>query len=276
MKELAPLLPQLLYFYDAVRLGSLTRASYARNVTQSTVSQAIKKLENMLDESLLVHQPRKLILTREGKRIFSLCEELFKTLAPFEERLFTAKNWEGPLNIGFSHSLALLLVPKLHCTLGKDHPDVFLKTKILHPNALKQEVLLGHLDYALALESSDLEGFSCDLLFRGKYSLFQHRSKQVPSVVFASMERHESLEAKHQLEAKGFQWIHIPSWELIAEMAAQGLGMAFMPDFLKKRYSGLKTSPHYKPEIPYSIFGFSLPSKPLSFLTESLTKLFQP
>lgn len=272
MKDLPTLIPHLLYFYDAVRLSSVTKAAKVRLVTQSTISQAIKKLERVLDEKLLDHQPRKLVLTREGKRLFALAKDLFETLDPFEERLRPKGEWEGELQIGFSHSLALLLAPRLYEELKKSHPEAVLSPRILHPDALKEAVKAGGLDYALALESLDLNSFECSELYTGKYCLYQKKGGKPLKTLFASLERPESLELQKQLKGKGFEWVHIPSWELIAEMVSKGLGVGLLPDFLTLRYQQMEPLAGCGKAKAYSIYGFSLPSRSFKFLTDFLSR----
>ncbi len=69
----------LLYFYTVAREGSVTRAADALRLAQPTLSGQIRKLEEALDEKLLVRHGRGLVLTDAGQLVYRYAEEIFST-----------------------------------------------------------------------------------------------------------------------------------------------------------------------------------------------------
>ncbi|MDJ0866724.1 MAG: transcriptional activator NhaR [Myxococcota bacterium] len=69
----------LLYFYTVAREGSVTRAADALRLAQPTLSGQIRKLEESLDEKLLVRHGRGLVLTDAGQLVYRYAEEIFST-----------------------------------------------------------------------------------------------------------------------------------------------------------------------------------------------------
>jgi LysR family transcriptional activator of nhaA len=67
----------LLYFYTVAREGSVTRASEVLRLAQPTLSGQIRKLEESLDEKLLVRDGRHLALTDVGRTVYRYAEEIF-------------------------------------------------------------------------------------------------------------------------------------------------------------------------------------------------------
>lgn len=67
----------LLYFYTVAREGSVTRASEALRLAQPTLSGQIRKLEESLDEKLLVREGRSLVLTDVGRMVYRYADEIF-------------------------------------------------------------------------------------------------------------------------------------------------------------------------------------------------------
>lgn len=69
---------QLIYFSTAARCGSFTKAATLLNVSQPTISIAIKKLEKELDIPLFEEKKKPLTLTSIGERIFERSNEIIK------------------------------------------------------------------------------------------------------------------------------------------------------------------------------------------------------
>jgi DNA-binding transcriptional LysR family regulator len=73
-------LPQLRTFYVLAQAGSFTACARRLNRTQSAVSHAMAKLEDLAGTPLLDRKGRRLGLTEEGRRLYQACEQAFATL----------------------------------------------------------------------------------------------------------------------------------------------------------------------------------------------------
>lgn len=73
-------LPQLRTFYTLAQAGSFTACARRLNRTQSAVSHAMAKLEDLAGAPLLARRGRDLGLTEEGRRLYQACEQIFATL----------------------------------------------------------------------------------------------------------------------------------------------------------------------------------------------------
>lgn len=69
MPTFLPPLHCLRHFEAAARLGSFKEAARELNLSQGAISQQVAELERFLEVSLFVRQPRKVMLTAEGKRL---------------------------------------------------------------------------------------------------------------------------------------------------------------------------------------------------------------
>lgn len=67
----------LLYFWTVARTGSIVKASEQLHLTQPTISEQIRMLENALGEKLFQKSGRNLVLTDTGKTVYSYAEEIF-------------------------------------------------------------------------------------------------------------------------------------------------------------------------------------------------------
>lgn len=104
-KEKIPPLNALRAFDTVSRLGSISAASKALNVTASSISQHIQCLEQYLNVSLYDRKPNRLTLTEKGKVYFASIRPAFDTISQATHDLVIA-NEEGPLKVSIIPSLA--------------------------------------------------------------------------------------------------------------------------------------------------------------------------
>ena len=74
-------------FFYVANLGSFSAAAKQLNLTQSAVSQAIKKLEEELDCQLFIRYPRKSILTPMGEELYPKVRDAFTLLQKGEQNI---------------------------------------------------------------------------------------------------------------------------------------------------------------------------------------------
>lgn len=114
-----PVLSGLHCFLIAADQMSFTRAAELLCLTQSAVSHKIKNLETTLGVKLFIRQPRKLILTDEGKRLKDVIAHNFGDIAN-ELRDLQTLELSGDLNISVPPTFAQRwLMPRLKSFIDK-------------------------------------------------------------------------------------------------------------------------------------------------------------
>lgn len=124
------LFPSLLVWlrcFEAVaRRNSFTRAAEELHMTQSAVSQQVKQLENRLEVSLLRRLQREVVLTTEGKPLYTAVHSGFQIIETAISQLQRNRS-NMPLNVTCAPSFAMRwLMPRL----GKfflEHPEIGLR-----------------------------------------------------------------------------------------------------------------------------------------------------
>jgi aminoethylphosphonate catabolism LysR family transcriptional regulator len=109
-------------FHAVAAHGSFTRAAAALNVTQPTVSEQIKVLENRYDVKLFERHSRKVELTALGRALYDVARRQFKLEADGEQLLLSAKGLaHGRLRVaaGAPH----LVIPLLG-NFKRRHPGI--------------------------------------------------------------------------------------------------------------------------------------------------------
>ncbi|HEY6079250.1 MAG TPA: transcriptional activator NhaR [Polyangiaceae bacterium] len=104
----------LLYFWTAAREGGVTRAAKKLRLAQPTVSEQIKRLEELLGGQLFERRGRSLVLTEFGRTVYGYADEIFSL---GRELMDAAKNQRGGrprrLVVGVADVLPKLIVYRL-------------------------------------------------------------------------------------------------------------------------------------------------------------------
>jgi LysR family transcriptional activator of nhaA len=114
----------LLYFYTVAREGSVTKAAEVLRLAQPTLSGQIRKLEEALDEKLLVREGQRLVLTDAGRLAYRYAEEIFSTGQEMLEALRgRPTNRPAKLIVGVADAVPKLITYRLLSTaFDLEHP----------------------------------------------------------------------------------------------------------------------------------------------------------
>ncbi len=188
-------LRQLKYFVKVAELLSFSKAAKALYITQSTLSQQIKQLEDELDMALFFRNNHKVSLTEAGE---TFLEGAKKTLAEADDNkakiLDLAQGHRGVLNIGVTYSFGSILTESV-LTFKKELPDVILNICYKNMMELMELVSDGELDFALSFRSSEkYDNVESHILFDNKLCIIvreNHPLTRKESVRLADLEEYE-------------------------------------------------------------------------------------
>lgn len=97
----------LYYFYVTAREGTLRQAAQKLNVSQSTVSEQLKLLENAMETPLFAREKGKLRLNRSGEVAFKFAKQIFDLAERMERAVQRGASLKGTVReIGVSHSVS--------------------------------------------------------------------------------------------------------------------------------------------------------------------------
>lgn len=83
---------QLHYFYDSAKYGSFAKTAEKYMVPQTSVSAAVKRLENELSVNLFDRTSNRIILNENGKLLFKALEDIFEKLDEAVSRIKATKS----------------------------------------------------------------------------------------------------------------------------------------------------------------------------------------
>lgn len=147
-------LRQLKYFIKVAETLNFSEAARSLFVTQSTLSQQIKQLEQYLDTQLLLRTSHSVALTEAGEELLPYARRAVRDAELCAERVNDLKNVLcGTLNIGVTYSFGPMLTETL-MTFMKLYPKV--KLNIFYRPMAELMDMLGNreVDFALAFKPS--------------------------------------------------------------------------------------------------------------------------
>lgn len=259
----------LRYFYTAGKNNSMSKAAEENFVSQSAISQGIDKLEIELGIKLITNSKNRFQLTAEGELLLNKCEDIFSIFSEIED-LFNEKEgiFKGRLIFATSHSFALSVLPIYYKKLLQLHPAVEPILRLGHTGIIKESVSKGEVDFGVVVANEDLPAFNTEMISHGEHRLYRVKKKIKPILdrLIISEDRREDHLLLNYLKEGGKKIppiIEVLSWEVIAGMVEQGLGIGFLPDYVANRH-GLVPLPTKLPKITYRILAIYSKNKGLT------------
>ena len=166
-------------FYQVAKASSLKDASIAMDLAPSTISEQIKKLEKSIGAKLFVRKSRLMILTAEGRRIFTYSKRMFETGTRLMDSLSDKEVGGYPVTVGIEESLADDIVTEF----TSQYWDLFTPFGTVNTKSFKDADLLmnnlhsGLIDWAISFEDLQREGINSKKI--GEYSLRFFVSKEL-------------------------------------------------------------------------------------------------
>ncbi|MFD1713565.1 LysR substrate-binding domain-containing protein [Amnibacterium flavum] len=230
--------PVLLQSFLAVAdTSSFTGAAARLRISQPTVSQHVRKLEEAVGRRLFVRDSREVRLTDNGDAMAGFARAILAAEAAAES-YFGGAAMQGRLRFGAADDLATTQLPRILRQFRALHPRVNLELTVNQSDPLRRRLAAGHLDLIFVKE---LPG-TTDGTFVSRESMVWVAEERtvlesadpVPLVVYQSpsISRQAAIDA---LEAAGRTWrITCSVREVNGLLAAvrAGLGLAVFPHSL--------------------------------------------
>lgn len=144
-------LHQLRYFQAVARHGSFSRAAQSCHVSQPSLSQQIRKLEEEVGHPLFRRARRGAQLTAHGERLLPRAQVVLNELSAIREEVCDpATKPARELSVGAIPTIAPYLLPALVQACRRADPLLQLRVTEETTDALLQALREGRLDFGLA------------------------------------------------------------------------------------------------------------------------------
>ncbi|OUS29898.1 LysR family transcriptional regulator [Thalassotalea sp. 42_200_T64] len=218
-------------------------------MTQSGVSQQIKKLEQQLECALLIREGKSFSLTNAGEQLFQKGKELLRSSAELEQLIKQDEAYEGRVKISSPGSVGLKLYPYL-LELQQLHPKlvidyVFAPNKNIEQDIADRKIDLGLLtqlsqdtslisqkitaEPLVLVTSNKIESINWQILIDSGFISHPDAAHHGQLLLSKNFDEFEHFE---QFEHKGFS----NQIGLILEPVSKGLGFTVLPLYAAKAF----------------------------------------
>jgi len=246
-------LRQLFIFAVVAEELHFGRAALRLGIAQPPLSQKIKRLEQMVGYTLLRRDTRSVRLTEAGEILLALSMQLLDAaslgLAKVRQ---TGKGEAGSLNLGFTATMALHMLPAILSNVRARLPELHVNLFELLPDPLFEALELGRIDVAVAREMIDVEQFEMHQLIHEPYVAVlpaRQRCAKGPGRLklsslseddFIFFPRNSKSRNSDQLmqmcRASGFVprvLQEAPGWQTAVSFVGAGLGVSILPECVR-------------------------------------------
>jgi DNA-binding transcriptional LysR family regulator len=129
-------------FCTLVEVGHFTRTAENLHMTQSGVSQQVRKLEEYLGQQLLIREGKRFTLTTAGDRLYHEGQKLILSLSDLEQQVGLDPSHEGIVRVASPGSVGLKLYPHL-LGLQKRYPKLVIDYRFA-PNSDIEKLIAEH------------------------------------------------------------------------------------------------------------------------------------
>jgi DNA-binding transcriptional LysR family regulator len=163
-------LNQLRTFFTLVQAGSFSETAHRLHRTQSAISHAIRKLEELAGVVVVDRRVRDLRLTDEGRRLYQACESVFATLDGVCEDFQQGRSLSlGRIRLGTTIEFGCHVLMKQMAVFLKQNPGIEIDFT-LGPDLL-EPLLRDDVDIAIDCVEHFRPEFQKIPLFRESYTV---------------------------------------------------------------------------------------------------------
>lgn len=263
---------QLAYYVEVVKRRSFTKAAEKLFVSQSTLSKAIRALENEFQAEFIGRRSKDLLITQDGLAFYEYATNLLdyyhEQTQQLEEKLRCAG---GTLTLGLPPSAGTIYFSSLIYQFRQAYPETDLQITEITSKLIRDLVDDGTLDLGVVIEPFSDSKFYSQTVFSSEAVLVvpkQHPLAAKHNVDFGSLGSERLLMVSpdymyydvmlERCKAAGFTpniVFESSQWDLILEMVANNQGVSILPKpLIDKLYANRLCQLHLKnPEFPWAL-----------------------
>ena len=246
---------QFRYFVATAEAGQVSQAAASLNVSQSTVTAALQKLEAELGAPLFRRLASGMELTVEGSRFLTHARNVLAAVTVARRaQLSETTELKGSIRVGLTYTVSGYFLPRHYARFTRNYPDIRIELNELPRAAIEEGLKDGTLDIAVMLVSNleDRERIASETLFRSRRRLWlpvEHPLLQADTIDFADVSQAPyimlTVDEAHQTAARywGPTGLHpnvifvTSSVEAVRSMVADGLGVTILSDMVYRPWS---------------------------------------
>lgn len=239
---------QIRYFLAVCDCGNFTHAAQLTYVSQPSLTQAIKKLEDELGGELFVRHRSGCQLTPLGQLIEPKLRRIFKdTQATKADAIRFTRLHVIPLRIGLMHTIGAQRLSPFFARYQQDYPQIEMELLVGSESSLLQQLDAGKLDLVISAPTRLLgQAYQSTPIYSERYVVAfsrEHRFNQREHIDLKDIQAEPYLdrlncELREKLklvcqdrDINLYATYRSNSEEWIMDMVRAGIGVALMPEY---------------------------------------------
>ena len=240
------LLKHLRAFCQTARLGSVSAAAERLFLSQPSVSQQIRALEDELDQVLFERQGPKIHLTPAGRTLLDMARPLVDRIEALPDEFARAYGSldSGEIRVAAGESTILHLLPPLMQRFRRQHPGIFVHLhNVTGANGLGM-IRSDQVDFAVGSMLDVPDDIQYQPIYSFRPVLIMHRDHPLarrPAITLPDISPYglilppkrlttyrlvDRVFRKHKLPFR--VTLEVGGWEVIKKYVAQGMGISIV------------------------------------------------
>ena len=265
-------LNQLNYYVEIVRQGSFTKAAEKLFVSQSTLSKAIRALEEEFQMELINRGAKEFQLTPQGNVFNEYAVKILDFYHTQTQELFQRlHSADGTLKLGIPPTAGAIFFFSILYQFRSKYPGIDLQIEEITSKTLHEMVAAGKLDMGVVIEPFNDDKFFKRPIYTSEAVLLvprQHPLAAKRCVSFSALRDEKFLlvtpdymfhdVVREKCGEAGFSpnvTFESYQWELLFEMVADNQGICNLPKPLVDKFNNTRVHQiHLKePEFPWTL-----------------------
>lgn len=168
------------YFVEVVKQKSMTKAAASLFITQPTISNTIKLLEEELEVILFNRYKNQIYLTDAGEAFFSQCKEMLKMYDNIPNELSNLLELKtGRLKIGIPTIINIRILIKLISQFHEMYPNITFQLFENGSKKIENDIYYGDLDMGITVLPTNNKNFNTFSFLEEKLKLVVHKNHKL-------------------------------------------------------------------------------------------------
>ena len=283
---------QLRYFLAVVRTRNFSRAAEQCHVTQPSLSQQIKKLEDELGERLFARTKREVVVTPAGELFSGHANRVLEEIEQGREKVSEVRGQiRGRITLGVLPTIAPYFLPVRLQQFSKKYPDVEILVHEDTTAQLTDMVLAKEIDLALLSLPVVRRGLESVALFQEDLLVAFPRNHPMAGkkrLQLTDLKNEEFIVMKegHCLSGQTMQFCHLGGFspkvgfqsaqiETMLSFVAAGWGISIVPAMAKRPHGAGSLEFRKMADLRREIGIIHRAAQPLSLAARALLGFFQ-
>lgn len=235
------------YFVEVVKQKSMTKAAASLFITQPTISNTIKLLEEELEVILFSRYKNQIYLTDAGEAFFFQCKEMLKMYDNIPNELSNLLELKtGRLKIGIPTIINIRILINLISQFHEMYPNITFQLFENGSKKIENDIYYGDLDMGITVLPTNNKNFNTFSFLEEKLKLVVHKNhklskrktvniedlKEQKFILFNS-DFYLNDKIKNTCRDYGFNpnmIFETTQWSFIEEMLLNNLGICILPE----------------------------------------------